>query len=107
VNEDQRKLADTLLVACDKLADAEAITLVDADAVAIVCAMLRPMVADAQDPEQLALQNLVYRTEEWVLTWIMRGRYSQDDLPEWLLGDASADFVAWETARVEYEQVVG
>ncbi len=99
-------LVDTLLAACERLDDVESAPLDYLNDVCGVCAHLRPLVAGADTPEQIVLANLVYRTEEWVLTWILRGCYTEQDMPAWLLGDCEADFVAWTAARVEYDQLV-
>jgi hypothetical protein len=107
VNAEQVLLVDTLLACCDRLSTVEEAPLGYLDDVAKVCALLRPLLADADTPEELALQNLVWRTEEWVLTWVLRGRYAEQGLPEWLPGDSEADFVAWEQARVELAELRG
>jgi hypothetical protein len=105
VNTEQLFLVDTLLAHCARLDDVEQVPLSYMNDIGRTCAMLRPLVADADTPEQLALQNLVWCTEEWVLTWTLRGCYTEADMPPWLLGDVDADFVAWTAARVEYDQL--
>ncbi len=105
MNDEQQFLVDLLLACCDRLADIDQAPLAYLNDVCRVCALLRPTLVDAGTPEQIVLANLVHRTEEWVLTWVLRGCYTEEDMPPWLLGDSAAEFVAWTAARVEYDHL--
>ena len=107
MDEEQSKLVDVLLACCERLSDVQEAPLAYLNDVAGVCAALRPAIADADTPEQLALQNLVHRTEEIVLDWVMHGRYADQGLPEWLMGDAAGDYAAWRSARAELAELRG
>ncbi len=106
MNDEESKLVDVLLACCRRLEDVEEVPLAYLNDVAKVCAHLRPLVANAATVEDLALQNLVWTTEEVVLDWVLHGRYASA-VPEWLLGDASADFAAWKSALAELAEIRG
>ena len=66
-------LTEALLARCERLEGVEPVPLMYLDDVGRVCATLRPLVADAATPDELALQNLVLRTEEIVSGLGLRG----------------------------------
>ena len=107
MNDERTLLVDTLLACCDRLAGAEQVPLMYLDDVGRVCATLRPLLADADTPEELALQNLIWRTEEIVVDWALKGVSADASLPDWARGDPQADYVAWETARAELAEIRG
>lgn len=107
MNAEQRFLTDLLLACCARLASVESAPIGYLDDVAKVCAMLRPAVADADTPEMLCFQRAVWTTEEVVLTWVMHGRYAEQGLPTWLMGDAAGDYGAWRSALAELAEIRG
>ncbi len=107
MNENTRFLVDTLLACCRRLEDVEEAPLPYLNDVAAVCAHLRPAVADAVTVEELALQNAIFRTEEVVLDWFMHGRFADQGLPDWVMGDAAADYGAWRSALAELAEIRG
>ena len=107
MNEEQQFLADVLLACCDRLDSVKEAPLPYLNDVARVCVELRPAVANADTPEMLALQNLIWRTEELVLDWYLHGRCADVGFSEWLMGDVAADYAAWQKARAELAEIRG
>jgi hypothetical protein len=99
MNEDQRKLADALDMACDVLEAADRFNLADAEAIAKTCAQVRAAFA-----EERAVGRLAYRTEELLTSLMMHER---DDLEPAVKGVAFAELAEWRKARAALAELRG
>ena len=99
MNDDQRKLADALDMACDVLEAADRFNSADAGAIARTCAQVRAALA-----EELAVERLAYRTEELLMSLMMHER---EDIEAAVKGDAFAELAEWRSARAELAELRG
>ena len=104
---ERRFLEETLLACCKRLEGVEAVPFMYLDDVGRVCATLRPLVADAATPDELALQRLVWTTEEVVLDWALSGVCAGAGLPDWVMGDVAGDYASWRSALEELAELRG
>lgn len=94
---DERKLVDIFGWTLDRLEKADRITLADAEGIAFLARQVKGIGRHGRDAEELALENLAYRTEQLLVDLVLLESNAEPAVK----GDVTADLTEWQAARRE------